>query len=94
MNFFVLFRMLAPSYSLIAVAAVAWLASLCTGETVELKGGKKIEFTADLERAQSWGVQFQLVEGTTAFRVGALMGRHVFEGSHPTRTLYFVVNRA
>lgn len=55
---------------IIVAAAVACLVSrLCAGETVELKGGKKIEFTADLERGENWGVQFQLVDGTVAFRV-------------------------
>lgn len=51
------------------VAAVAWLVGLCVGETTELRSGKRIEFTADLERGDNWGVQFQLVDGTVAFRV-------------------------
>lgn len=76
--------MLAFSFGLIVAAAGAWLTGLCAGETVELRGGKKIEFTADLERASNWGVQFQLVEGTVAFRVG-LSVLHV-PGRSPTRT--------
>lgn len=73
MNFFVLSHMLARGVGLVAATAVVWLVSRCAGETVELRGGRKIEFTADLERSHNWGVQFQLVEGTVAFRVGPLI---------------------
>ena len=51
---------------------VAGLLGLSASETVELRGMKRIEFTADLEKGASWGVQFQLVESTIAFRVRLL----------------------
>lgn len=38
-------------------------------QSVELRGGKQIEFTDNLELGANWGVQFQIVDGTIGFRV-------------------------
>ena len=51
------------------VASVVTLASLVHCEQVEVKGGKQIEFYEDLSEGASWGVQFQIVDGTIGFRV-------------------------
>lgn len=48
---------------------VASLLTLGRAETVDLRGLKRVEFSAELEKGATWGVQFQLVEGTIGFRV-------------------------
>lgn len=45
------------------------LVSLSKGETIELRGGKEIEFSEDLQKGASWGTQFQIVDGNIGFRV-------------------------
>lgn len=53
----------------VAVSAVGALLVGVQAESIELKGGKQIEFTDSLELGASWGVQFQLLDGTISFRV-------------------------
>lgn len=54
------------------VAVVAALAvAAVQGENIELRSGKQVEFFDDLQKGDSWGVQFQIVEGNIGFRVRA-----------------------
>jgi hypothetical protein len=71
--------------AVIILATALFAVSRC--ESVELRPGKEIEFYEDLQKGASWGVRFQLVEGTIGFRLTSPEGV-IFEGPAETDGSY------